>query len=72
LPLWSSLCLHISRPFSGGVVFYFHFIFLSSHHLVVATYTHPCASLFCTWLPPVRHFSGGMVLLPAVSINTLR
>ena len=32
LPLWRSICLHISKPFSGGMVFYF-FIFILCHYI---------------------------------------
>ncbi len=31
LPLWPSICLHISLPFSGGMVVNFHFILF--HHI---------------------------------------
>jgi hypothetical protein len=31
LPLWSLICVHISQPFSGGVVVYFSFI--PCHHI---------------------------------------
>ena len=42
-----------------------------SHILVVVTHPHSSAYLFfCTWSTIVRPFSGGMVLVPVVSINT--
>ena len=73
---WSILALVRSRarqPFSGGVVFYSHFgLFFIVSPVCAHTPLFSCLDFFCTWSPRVRHFSGGMVLLPSVSINTLR
>ena len=71
--LWRSICLHMSQPFSGGVwcsIFTLFFVITSLGRCHASSFL--CLYFFCFWLALVRHFSGGMVLLPAVSINTLR
>ena len=50
------------------LIFYFFIVSLSRGH----TSSLLCLYFFCTWSSLVCHFSGGMVLLPTVSINTLR
>jgi hypothetical protein len=64
LPLWRSICLHISKPFSGGMVFYF-FIFILCHYITRSPRILIIVSLFLLHLvascPPLL---GGYLLLP--------
>jgi hypothetical protein len=60
---------HTFQPFSGGIGFNIYL-----HHVTLVA-MHPCSRasiFFYTWSTIVRHFLGGMVLVPTVSINTLR
>ena len=61
---------HICQPFSGGMVFYFCSYYITSS--LPRTLTLVPLSLLRLVKCLLHNFSGGMVLVSAVSINTLR